>query len=134
MPKLAVQSHPLCTYTYHETDIHEFKYLQGNRESWDALMQLYTEVIEQVERDHTMRILIDATAGEPPLAYAASATRKWLKQNPDYPPSRTVVLYIDSPLLKIAETMTSALRVKNAQTRFFHHTRRTEAIEWLLSS
>lgn len=131
-PKIADRA--LCVYTYHENDdIHEFRYLRPTREAWDDLLAMMSELVEQGKYSPMIRTVIDGTAGDVPLAYAARASKAWTEAHPKRQPSRTVMLYRESTLLRIAEAMTNAMRLANDDIRFFHVSKRDEAIAWLLA-
>ena len=133
MPSIQIESTPLCLYTSHDSGIHEFKYLQPTREGWDACIALMNQVSRQTPSTGTVRFLIDAQAGSVPLSYAAHKAREWVKNNPDIPYTHTAVLYVDNLLLRVAEAMSRSLYSARTSTRFFHISKRDEALEWLLS-
>lgn len=133
MTKIQIQSNPLCIYTYHDPGIHEFKYLQATREGWDACIELMMQLSQQAAPTDTLRILINAEAGSVPLSYASRKARDWVKNNPDMPYTHTAILYMDSLLLRVAEAMSRSLYSAKTSTRFFHMSRRDDAVEWLLS-
>ncbi len=133
MNKIQIESTSLCSYIQHDSGIHEFKYLEATRESWDACMKLLYKLLQQTPKNDMLLIIINAEMGSISLNYAFHKVREWIKITPNPPLTRTVILYKENRMLRIAEAMTRSLYSSKSVTRFFHVTKRQEAVDWLLA-
>jgi hypothetical protein len=135
MDKLNLPADCACTYTHHDTGIHEFRMTEASRRGWDGFLDSISAIIKAQTERRTLLVLLDSTVGTPPLRYITNRAPSWTAEHPDRPAMHIAILYDDSVLFTFADMVMKGLRRRrDSSARFFRSDQRDQAIAWLLES
>lgn len=118
---------------YLNSDIHKLVLQNNSVAAVDDALAALRRILQNHPSDNTLRLLIDARAGVPPLHYFFTELRKVYGEFESLPEIRAAYLYKDSVVLSVLQAFFQALRM-SASRRFMKNGSDIEAQTWLVSN
>jgi hypothetical protein len=126
----------LCEYIVHPNGIHEFIFHEESRRALDVWLEHTEHIYQTAPPDKRVLFILDGSACENlPLSYSFPRIKALNARYPNKPPSRGVLIYSSGIMNSIIGAFTRlSSRGAKDESRFYHKSKRDEAIKWLLEA
>lgn len=126
----------LCTYTVHPNGIHEFVFHEESKRAIDVWLEHTEQIYQSAPPDKAVLYILDGSDVENlPLSYSFPRIKALNAKYPNKPPSRGVLIYSSGIMNSIIGAFTKlSSRGARDESRFYHKSKRGEAVQWLLEA
>jgi hypothetical protein len=131
-----IEKAKLCQYTVLPNGIHEFIFREESKRAIDVWLEHAEHIYQTAPPDKRVLFILDGSDVENlPLAYSYPRIKALNEKYPNKPPSRGVLIYSSGVMNTIIAAFTKlSSRGARDESRFYHKSKRDEAIQWLLEA
>jgi hypothetical protein len=125
---------PLCEYIRHENGIHEFIIRDSSLDGAYSYLEQIEPIYAARNNDSPVLLVIINSSGEAlPMNYhLLQSVKALLDKYPNIGMTYTAILTNDSIAARLADLFIRMVRYPGVTARFFEHTHRDDALQWLL--